>query len=233
MSSNAARDATSVDAMPIRVAVVGGHALTRDSLRALLAQHADAHALSDAQTDESGEDAEEPDVVVLDVDGADGDAMSMLHEARTRWPDAHVIVLTASREPEHAEQVVLAGASGVLTKDRPGEHLALAIRKVHAGEVWLGRGPMAHLISELAWHPRGVRSETEHNPIASLTVREREVIGLVSVGLSNKAIASSLCISENTVRHHLTSVFGKLGVPDRLSLAVYAFHHQLANDQPG
>jgi DNA-binding NarL/FixJ family response regulator len=139
-----------------------------------------------------------------------------------------VIVLTGRCDPDHAEKYVLAGASGVLTKDRSGEHLALAIRKVHGGEVWLGRGPMAHLIEELAWNPHAAAIDAERSHIATLTAREREVVELVSAGLNNKAIASSLHISENTVRHHLTSVFGKLDVPDRLALAVYAFRHQLS-----
>ena len=232
MNSNAERDATSSEGgVPIRVAVVGGYTLVRDSIRALVAQHGHRDVLGERDTRRDAVAADAPDVVVLDLDTAHPDAMSLLHQTRGSWPNAHVIVLTARCDPDHAEEYVLAGASGVLTKDRPGEHLALAIGKVNAGEVWLGRAPMAHLIAELAWNPHAAPTDPEHDHIASLTARERDVIGLVSAGLNNKAIASSLGISENTVRHHLTSVFGKLDVPDRLALAVYAFRHALATSR--
>jgi DNA-binding NarL/FixJ family response regulator len=71
------------------------------------------------------------------------------------------------------------------------------------------------------------RADADRTRIASLTARERDVVGLVGEGLANKAIAERLSISDNTVRHHLTSVFAKLGVTDRLSLLVYAFKHKV------
>ena len=73
----------------------------------------------------------------------------------------------------------------------------------------------------------GRRNDADRARIATLTARERDVVNLVGEGLANKAIAERLSISDNTVRHHLTSIFAKLGVTDRLSLVVYAFKHKI------
>jgi DNA-binding NarL/FixJ family response regulator len=212
----------------ICVAILGGHALIREGLRALVNQESDVHALGPAEVEDLVHRRDTaPDVVLLDVDN-NHHVLQLLHETRDSWPNAHVIVLIGHCPSDRAQEFVLAGASGVLTKDKPASHLANAIRKVNEGEVWLGRAPMAHLIAELAWHPDGAAIDPEHERVGALTARERDVVELVASGLSNKAIASKLGISDNTVRHHLTSVFAKLDVPDRLALAVYAFRHRLA-----
>jgi len=216
---------------PARVAVLGGHALVREGLRALINQHPDVRALTPSELGEAAD--ARPDVVLLDVDDHHVDILSMLHETRDAFPHAHVLVLIAHCHSDRAQEFVLAGASGVLTKDKPAAHLMHAIRKVRQGEVWLGRAPMSHLVAELAWNADAANVDPEHERIASLTVRERDVVALVTGGFSNKAIASKLGISDNTVRHHLTSVFAKLDVPDRLALAVYAFRHRLVDRKPG
>jgi two-component system, NarL family, nitrate/nitrite response regulator NarL len=216
----------------IRIAIIGGQSLMREALRALVNQQADLYALAAGELEALVHRTDgAPSVVVLDVDGEHVDMIVMLHETRDAWPTAHVIVLVARCHSDRAQEFVLAGASGVLTKDKPADHLANAIRKVHEGEVWLGRAPMAHLVAELAWNAHTANVDPEHECIASLTARERDVVELVTGGLSNKAIANKLGISDNTVRHHLTSVFAKLDVPDRLALAVYAFRHRLVRGQ--
>lgn len=119
------------------------------------------------------------------------------------------------------------GAAGVIPKEKAAESLLKAIECVHGGETWLDRIATASLLAELA-HGRPSKAPTaDEARVSTLTTREREVIGLVAEGLRNKDIAWRLRISEATVRHHLTSIFTKLAVSDRLALAVYAFRHGL------
>ena len=118
-----------------------------------------------------------------------------------------------------------AGAMGVVLKDHAAEVLIKAIEKVHSGEVWLDRLMMGRVLQEISEEKQ---SNPDREKIDTLTERERQVVGLVGEGLKNKQIAARLFISETTVTHHLSSVFSKLEVSDRLELVVYAFRHGLA-----
>ena len=100
-----------------------------------------------------------------------------------------------------------------------------AIKKVSEGEVWIDRSMMGSMIQEFS---KPTQADPEEAKIDSLTLREREVIKLVGEGLKNRQIAERLYISETTVTHHLSSVFSKLEVSDRLELIIYAFRHALA-----
>jgi len=130
-------------------------------------------------------------------------------------------------------QAVRLGAVGLVPKERDPEVLLEAITKVAAGEVWLDNLLVASVLSEMTRRPR---SSTPLDPetikMKSLTAREREIITLIGQGLKNQTIADRLCISEATVRHHLTSIYGKLTVGDRLELAIYAYRHGLVSFQP-
>jgi DNA-binding NarL/FixJ family response regulator len=185
---------------------VGGLPLYHDATSALLEREGFVVTDDDAQ------------VVLLDHD----DAASSLRDARARFVDARVLVLATGADRETSAQLVRDGAHGIVCKTRSSEHLVAAIRKVSAGEVWVDRAVATTLIGDLHRPAAGRRSR-----MASLTSRERDVVSLVGEGLANKAIAERLAISDNTVRHHLTSIFAKLGVNDRLSLAVYAYRRKL------
>jgi DNA-binding NarL/FixJ family response regulator len=104
--------------------------------------------------------------------------------------------------------------------------LLKAIKKVHQGEVWLDRSMLSSLLNEKTQANKKV--EPDEAKMANLTVRERELIGMIAEGLKNKQLAERLFISETTVTHHLSSIYSKLGVSDRLELVIYAFAHSLA-----
>ena len=104
-----------------------------------------------------------------------------------------------------------------------------AIEKVYAGEVWLDRVMIANILNAKVQSKDSKEHTTASAKIATLTKREREVIGLIGRGMKNKQIAEQLIISEATVRHHLSSIFAKLGVEDRLELVVYAYQHGIAS----
>ncbi|MFZ0061216.1 MAG: response regulator transcription factor [Pyrinomonadaceae bacterium] len=214
--------------VPISVLIVDDHAVVRAGLRMLIDQDPDmkvtgvAGNLSEALATAAGD---QPNIIILDIVLGDEDGLSILPQLREVAPNARVLVLTGLRSSESQRQAMRAGAMGIVLKEHAAEVLIKAIKKVHHGEVWLDRFTMGSVLQEMT-------EEKQENPnkdrIASLTEREREVVSLVGKGLKNKQIAARLFISETTVTHHLSSVFSKLAVSDRLELIIYAFRHGLA-----
>jgi DNA-binding NarL/FixJ family response regulator len=135
--------------------------------------------------------------------------------------------LTSLRNPQAHQAAVQSGAMGVVLKEEAAELLIKAIEKVHYGEVWLDRLSLGTLLWQLTSRVHDP-VDPQEKKISSLTEREREVIDLIAQGLRNKQIAERLFISQTTVTHHLSSIYAKLGVSDRLELVVYAFANKLA-----
>lgn len=179
-----------------------------------------------ATTREANGLARHPDVVLLDVDARSEHATEAVREVASRWRPAPVLVVTDCEDRPLNRRLVRSGARGVVTRSRETEHLVNALHRVHDGEIWLARGCMSQLIDEMveADHPMPAHLSTPEG-LERLTEREREVVALIAQGMHNKAIAAELGITDHTVRHHLTAIFAKLGVADRLELAVYAFRH--------
>lgn len=215
---------------PIRVFLVDDHLLMRQGLRALLTAQPEVEIVGEA-----GERAaalssaaeQQPDVVLLDIDLGDDDGLELMPYLLDAVPETRIILLTGVRDPEVHRRAVLLGAMGLVLKEKAAETVFRAIKKVYEGEVWLDRTLIASILNERV---RGAAptNSAEDEKIARLTEREREVITLVGAGMRNKEICERLVISEATVRHHLTSIFSKLGVSDRFELAIYAYRHHLA-----
>ena len=172
---------------------------------------------------------EQPDVVLLDIDlrGVNSlDSMPLLRNATS----AMVLILTGARDTETHERAVLAGARGVVQKEAPAEMILKAIKKVYEGEIWLDRMTTARVFSKLLDHSNDAVSP-ETTKIASLTAREREIIDvMVRQGRStNKQIAVHLNMSEHTLRNHLSSIYSKLEVENRLDLVMYAVKHHITD----
>ena len=217
---------------PISVLLVDDHAVVRSGLRVLIdnrpglrvagevAHSADALALAAA---------EQPDVILLDLDLAGDSGLDLLPKLLKAAGNTRVIILTGVRDPEAHYRAMRLGASGLVLKEKAAEIVIKAIEKVHAGELWFDRSLMGSVIAEIARDSGAKKKDDpEAAKIATLTEREREVIALIGEGLKNKHIAGRLFISETTVRHHLTSIFDKLGTSDRLELVIYAYRHGLA-----
>jgi DNA-binding NarL/FixJ family response regulator len=219
---------------PIRVLLIGGSSLFRTGLRALLenshglevAAHAADPAAGLQQTDGVA-----PHIVLLDVDEAPDAALRTLQHLRNRVPAAKVLILATDCDPGLSRRMMRAGVHGVVSKDSSAARLLTVIRRVHEGEPWVDGATHSQDVSDATSSPSDREVRPERARIASLTPREREVIALMARGSNNKAIAADMNISDNTVRHHLTSIFGKLGVPDRLGLVIYAFRHRLVAQQ--
>ncbi len=170
---------------------------------------------------------EQPDIILLDIDlhGENSlDSMPLLREVTS----AVVLILTGVRDPETHERAVLSGARGVVQKEESPAIILKAIRKVYEGEIWLDRAATGRIFSKLLNHSNNPISP-EAARIASLTLREREIIDvIIKQGRStNKQIAGHLNMSEHTLRNHLSSIYSKLGVENRLELAMYAVKHRI------
>ena len=215
---------------PIRILIIDDQAIVSASLHILLDSMPWLEVIGEAP---KSFDAlmvarnEHPDIILLDIDLGDTDGLDLLPELLSAAPHARVVVLTGILDPEIHRQAVRRGAMGLVTKDKPTEVLLQAIAKVHAGEVWFDRTLLASVLGEITRGGVVQPIDPEALKIATLTAREREVIGLLGQGFKNKQVADRLCIAEATVRHHLTSIFAKLGVTDRLELVIYAYRHGL------
>ena len=221
----------------IRIVVADDHPIFRDGLCKLLALEEDFEVVAQAQ--DGREVLEvlqqyEPDILLLDLKmpGLDGlGTLQRLQAARNR---TRVIVLTASDDKNEFVQAMKLGTSGIVLKQTATDLLIKSIRKVHAGEIWLDSHTTAAVIrqfvsaDEMPAPPQAASAasprERERSPLSQ---REREIVALVAQGFKNKEMAEKMFISEQTVKNHLHNIFDKLGVSDRLELALYAIHNNL------
>lgn len=171
-------------------------------------------------------DRETPEVVLLDLDLGGESGLDLIPELTKKG--ARVLVLTGVRDQEQHQQCLRLGAMGLIKKEQTPAVLLKAIEKVRDGEIWFDRTMMSDVLSNVLQQKSAKEIDPETKKIGSLTNRELEVIALVCEGRKNKQIAERLFISDTTVRHHLTSVFSKLGVADRLELVIYAYKYDLA-----
>lgn len=174
-----------------------------------------------------------PDVILLDLDLGGKSALDIL-PALLSNRDSRVLILTGGREQSVLDLAILGGARGVLRKEASAEQVLKAIEKVHQGELWLDHAALCRVFGEFMNPGASRSSDPEAERKASLTAREKKIVQTVvdESGASNKAIAQRLFISEHTLRNHLTSIYQKLGVSNRLELYVYAVKHQLRDTPP-
>jgi two-component system, NarL family, response regulator LiaR len=202
----------------IRVLVADDHAVVRQGLRTFLELQEDIEVVADVADGRQALAAvaeHDPDVVLMDLVLPEVDGVEAIRRIASERPRIRVIALTSFLDDDKVFPAVRAGAAGYLLKDVEPAELVKAIRTVHAGEGLLHPAVAARLMEEVA--STGGREAPD-----SLTPREREVVGLIARGLSNKRIALELGISEKTVKTHVSSILGKLGLTDRTQVALYA-----------
>jgi len=210
--------------------IIDDHAVIRAGLRMLIEQDQTMSVVAMAGNRADSllmAEKEQPDIILFDLMLGDEDGLEFLPALCDISPLSRVLVLTGVQTAESHRIAIRRGAMGIVLKQQAADLLLKAIRKVHAGEVWIDRSMMGSVLDDVRTE-RQQGTNTEAAKIASLTPREREVVALVSEGLKNKLIGERLYISETTVTHHLSSVFSKLEVSDRLELIIYAFRHGLA-----
>jgi DNA-binding NarL/FixJ family response regulator len=214
----------------IRVALLDDHTLFRDGLRRLLDTEPDIDLVAEAKN--GAEifpliEREQPDLLLLDLNLQNESGLDLLPRLIEQHPDLKVLVLTASIDQEDRINSIKLGARGVVLKYAASENLIKSIRKVAEGEMWVDHETTKKLFEELA----DKRSPKAESPLDLLTDREREVTALVGEGLRNKEIAERLFISERTVKTHISNIFQKLDLSDRLELALFAINQGLAKHQ--
>ncbi|QUQ62851.1 response regulator [Kutzneria sp. CA-103260] len=198
----------------IKVLVVDDHPVVRQGLRTFLDLQDDITVVGEAADGQSCVDAADalrPDVVLLDLKMPGSGGVEALHGLRAAGNPARVLVITSFTDPVAVLPAVRAGAAGYVYKDVDPPALAAAIRAVHAGHVLL-HPDVARLLAAGEAQPSGVH----------LTGREREVLGELARGRSNREIAKSLVLSEKTVKTHVSAILSKLGVQDRTQAALHA-----------
>jgi DNA-binding NarL/FixJ family response regulator len=215
----------------ISVLLVDDHPLVREGVRMLLESQPDMRLIgecADRVEALAAIEARRPDLVLLDLDlGADS-GLDLLQELVDADPDLRVLVFTGMRDPELHQRAMERGALGIVPKEQAISVLLAAIRKVHGGEAWVDRKMMAALLQGTR---RARQPDPEESKIAALTTREREIVVLVAQGNGTRQLGARLGVADKTIRNHLVSIYAKLGVSDRLELAIYAGRHGLA--RPG
>jgi DNA-binding NarL/FixJ family response regulator len=218
--------------------VADDHPIFRDGLCRLLALEEDFEVVAQAQDGRQVLDVlqqHEPDILLLDLKMPGLDGLATLQRLQIAKNKTRVIVLTASDDKNEFVQAMKLGTSGIVLKQTATELLIKSIRKVHAGEIWLDSHTTAAVIRQFvandeaqpamtSFAPAPAPRERERSPLSQ---REREIVALVAQGFKNKEMAEKMFISEQTVKNHLHNIFDKLGVSDRLELALYAIHNNL------
>lgn len=174
-----------------------------------------------------------PDLVLLDLDLNGESSLDFLDEL-LQESKARVLVLTAAQDPAVHQRAIMSGASGVVLKSEDASVILRAIQYVHAGEIWFDRAATTRLLRRLTAPAAQAKPAevAQQNKIASLTPKERQVVlAMASIpGARNKVVADHLCMSEHTLRNHLTGIYAKLNLGNRLELCMYVIEHKL-NDK--
>jgi two-component system nitrate/nitrite response regulator NarL len=217
----------------IRIVIADDHPIVRDGLKKLLLLEDDFDVVGEASDGrevlEKVRDLD-PDVLLLDLRMPNLDGLGTLQALAQVNKRTRVIVLTASEDKNEFVQAMKLGCSGIVLKQTAPDLIVKSIRKVHSGEIWLDSHTTAAVMRQFTTtldggggSPGGGKGR-ERSP---LSAREREIVALVAQGYKNKEMAEKMFISEQTVKNHLHNIFDKLGVSDRLELALYAIHKGL------
>jgi two-component system nitrate/nitrite response regulator NarL len=214
----------------IRIVIADDHPIFRDGLRRLLEAEPGLKVIGEAS---DGSDAVKlarqlkPDVMLLDLAMPRQPGLEALRDLSTGGANGvKVILLTAAAEKHQIVEALQLGARGVVLKDSATQLLLKSIHTVMAGEYWVGREAVSNLVQYLRMQMQASNEESRQKKFG-LTPRELEIVSAVVAGYSNKEIAEYFKISEDTVKHHLSNIFDKLGVSTRLELALFAVNQGL------
>ena len=215
----------------IRIVIADDHPIFRDGLRRLLEAEPGLKVIGEAA---DGSDAVKlarqlkPDILLLDLAMPRTPGLEALRDLSTGTGSngVKVILLTAAAEKHQIVEALQLGARGVVLKDSATQLLLKSIHTVMTGEYWVGRESVSNLVQYLRTQMQASNEESRQKKFG-LTPRELEIVSAVVAGYSNKEIAEYFKISEDTVKHHLSNIFDKLGVSTRLELALFAVNQGL------
>lgn len=212
----------------IRILIADDHPIVRDGLRRLLETEPDFSVVGQAA---DGREAVKlvreltPDILLLDLSMPRLPGLEVLRELSESAAAVRTILLAAAIEKEQIIEALQMGARGVVLKESATQLLFKSIRTVMAGQYWVGREKVSDLVAAL----RGLVASGGEKPDKNfgLTRRELEIVSTIVAGYTNRDIAQKFSLSEDTVKHHLTHIFDKLGVSSRLELAMFAVNHRI------
>jgi DNA-binding NarL/FixJ family response regulator len=219
-----------MDKNQIRIVILDNHALVRAGIILLVKNRPGMEVIGEAGNLTDGLEiisTLKPDIILLELNLTEQTSSDVISRIIKASDLSRVILVTGMSNPLIYQQAVEDGVMGVVFKTQSPETLIKAIDKVNSGEVWLERSMIANVLSHLSRNNKPSRINSETDNINELSEREKQIVRLIGQGFKNKKISTELCISETTVRHHLTSIYSKLGVSDRLELLVYAHRYGL------
>lgn len=217
---------SSARAAPIRIAIAGEYPIFRHGLRRLIEAEPGFGIVgeeADGARAETLVDAADPDVLLLGFASSGRRVLETIRALRLSKARVRTILLTDRIDTPEVSEALASGVRGVVLKESAPDVLFAGIRRVVAGELWLGHGEAAQPLAGL----RRAAATRRRNHAFGLTPREVDIIRAVVSGCSNREIARRASISENTVKSHLTNIFNKCGASSRVELALFARHHRL------
>ena len=217
---------------PIRIVIADDHPIFRDGLRRLLESEPGFEVVGEASDGARAialASQLKPDILLLDLAMPHVTGIAALRDLAESGTMVKTILLTAQIGRSDVVTALQLGARGVVLKETATQILFKAIRWVMDGQYWVEREAVGDLVQTL----RGLmaaESEEGKKKTFGLTKRELAIVGTIVAGYSNKDIAAKFSISEDTVKHHLTNIFNKVGVSSRLELGLFAVHHKLVDN---
>lgn len=168
-----------------------------------------------------------PDVVVLCLLDGEGEMINLVGELRNAVPETKVVVLAAPKSMLDQTQAIRLGVAGIVSTDLDSHVLMRAIWQVAEGDVWFNQKLLSNLLADKYGSSQNKTKKCGFFRNDELTSREMEVVAMIGQGLNNRDIAAQMCISEATVQRHLSTIYSKLQIEDRLNLAIYAYRKKL------
>jgi DNA-binding NarL/FixJ family response regulator len=217
----------------VSVLIVDDQRLVREGVASLLEIQAGIKVLGTAVDGNQAVQqalANEPDVILMDVRMPVMDGISATRQIKRQLPSCQILMLTTFDDEEYIIRSLQAGASGYLLKDIPAEDLAQAVRLVDAGIYQLAPAVAGKLVGQLrSPAPNERQMKARDASIEELTDRELQVLRLIATGATNREIAQELVVSEGTVKNHVSSILNRLGLRDRIQVAIYAHEQGLVS----
>ncbi|MFJ2115644.1 MULTISPECIES: response regulator [unclassified Streptomyces] len=221
---------------PVRVFLVDDHEVVRRGVQDLLDAEPDIEVVGDAGSTDHAlarGPALRPDVAVLDVRLPDGDGITVCRELRSQLPGLACLMLTSFDDDDALLDAIMAGAAGYVLKEIKGADLVAAVRTVASGRSMLDPATTTRLMNSLRGGDPEEGREAAPEVLSGLSPREREILGLIGEGLTNRQIGERLYLSEKTVKNHISRLLAKLGVERRIQAAVLATRAVPRPDAPG